>query len=376
MKRILLTLLLTSLLGLFSCSGNQADSPAGAAKVPHKVGVEPITAEFVEQDSYNVAYWLENGFSSRILVRFSGYDGLAPVSGEKLDKIKELAAKHAYRELRSAGDGISEGRLYDAWNVAYLANRLGLVREIYWVVPTFSSVDEDELASFKDYLKGLYPDDSKDIDAITLEGAVAGGKVNGVPVRLLGLQDLKDPGEPVLLDMDASFFQAMYQDEKETGSLSFIAGMFKLLSEAELSADAVSISASVEDNRASLKFRSFARYFERLIKEPGLIASEPPRLWSERAEAWRAEQRDPEIAVPIYKRIIEQFPEDAPSRYDLADLYFRLGELEACAAQLEAAVGLDPGYLPAYTLYRDRLAASGKSDSAAKFYASRPGAKG
>lgn len=359
-------------LGLYACSGEPGNSQAGPASVPLKVGADSITAEFVEQDSYNIAHWLENGQKSRILVRLSGYDGLSPVSDDAVAKIRGLAGKRSHDFLREAGDGLSDARLYDASGVVYVANRLGLVRELYWVVPTFSSVSREDLDSFKDYLKGMYPGSRDEIDSIRLDGAVARGTVNGVPVRMLGLQDLEDPGEPVLLDVDSSFFQAMYQDEKSTGSLSFIAGMFKLLSEAGLSSDSVSISASGEDGRAALRFRSFARYVEALLKEPGLIGSDPPEHWSERAEAWRAEQKDPEIAVPIYKRIIERFPENAASRYDLADLYFRLGEMEACAVELKAAAVLDPGYMPAFDDYRDRLVEYGEPDVAARFYARRP----
>lgn len=368
MRRILLLVILFTTLFIYGCSGKTQET----ANTAVSVGTDPTEAEFFEQDSFNIPYWFDKGAMDRVLVRFSGYDGMATVDDAALARIKELAEKGGGKPLREAGDFLAEGRLYDASNFVYVAHRLGMVREVVWIMPIFYSVGPDETDTFKQYLASNYPEDKAEIDAIKLSDGVASGSVNGVPVRMMGLQDLKAPDEPVLLDIDASFFQTLYVNEKETGSLSFIAGMFKLLSEAGLDSDAISISASGEDGRAALRFRAFARYFARLLKEPGIIKGDPPKLWSERADAWRAEMNNPEVAIPIYKRIIENFPDDAASRYDLANLYFRLGELEACAVSLGSAAGLDAGYTAAYGQYRDSLASEGEPDVAARFYARRP----
>jgi len=363
---------------VYACS----DKPAGqtperpGVKPPPpvvKVGVEPAEAGFVEQDSFNIPYWLEHGMMDRILVRLSGFDGLAPVDDATMARLKALAAEGKYNDLWSAGDKTTGKALYGAENVVYVANRLGIVKEAVWVVPIFQSITDEDFAGFKDYLSQSYPGSKDDIKALKLAGNTAAGIINGVPVRMVGLQDLVAPPEPVIFDVESSFFASLYRDEKDTSSMKFIAGMFNLLRKAGLSADAVSISASSADGKSSLKLRVFGVYLKELLHDPAMVdAKAPPELWSERAAAWKADQNDPEQAVRIFKGIIKKYPEDAAARYDLAELYFRLGELDACSTELDGAAKLDPAYSAAYEQFRDYLNNSGKPDIAAQFYSRKP----
>lgn len=377
MRTKIAAILLVILSTLYACSGEPDEtSGKGAPHTPPpvlKVGGVPLDAAFFEQDSFNIPYWVQNGIKDRTLVRLSSFDGMTPVDDATVAKLKSLADAGRTDELRAAGDAASGNKLYDASSTVYVANRLGVVKEVVWVVPLFLSVTKEDLDGFKKFLSEHYPKIKDEVSAIRLEGNTGTGTLYGMPVRIIGLQDLKAPSGPVILDVDASYFVQLYSSEKDTPSLKFIAGMFALLRRAGISSDAVSIATSGEDGRAPLKFRAFAVYLKELLKDPGMIDTKtPPALWTERAAAWKAEQSDPELAVPIYKNIASKFPDDAPSRYDTAELYFRLGELEACAAELNTAVKLDPGYHIAFEQIRDSLTASGEVDVAQQFYSRKP----
>lgn len=362
---------------VYACSDKPAgQSPEkGGVKPPPavvKVGVEPAEAGFVEQDSFNIPYWLELGMKDRTLVRMSSFDGLAPVDGATMAKLKSLAAEGRYDDLWSAGDVTSGKPLYGAENVVYVANRLGMVKEVVWVVPIFLSITDEDFSGFKDYLIQRYPGIKDEIAALKLSGNTAAGAIHGVPVKMVGLQDLVAPSGPVILDVESSYFAWLYRNEKETSSMKFIAGMFNLLRKAGLNSDAVSISASSADGKAPLKFRVFGKYLQELLHNPTMVDTKaPPVLWSERAAAWKADQNDPEQAVRIFKVIIKKYPDDAASRFDLAELYFRLGELDACSTELKAASKLDPAYLAGFEQFRDYMINSGKPDKAEQFYSKK-----
>jgi len=362
-RNLLISVALAVMLLAVSCTDKRG--PSG--EKPLKAGMDPIDAVFMEQDSLNIPYWAKGRWKSMILVRLAGSDGTKPVSAAALASIRDMASGGDYNALAAAGDPASGDNLYGPSNVVYVAHALGIIKEVWWVVPSFTSLDVEMLAYFKSHLKGIYPEDSSEIDGIKLDGRMATGTLNGVPVKMVCLEDLTAPGEPVLMDVDASIFRALYKNEKETSSLAFIAGMFKLLSNSGVNTYSVTVSASGLGEAGSLRFRSFSRYMVRLFNDPGLIDQKPPALWTDRAEAWRMEQKSPKVAVALYKRLIERYPDDASSRYDLADLYFSLGEYGDCLRELKEAVVLDPAYGTAFGEYADILTKDGKPKKAEAF---------
>ena len=345
MKRTVLVYLTLLMLAVASCRGGGGKS---ALRV-YDVGKEAVQFKPFEQESQNIPYWVENGARDRVLVRFSAYDGLEPVDDASL----------------------KEGALYSSDNLVYVAHRLGIIREAYWVTPTFGSVTEEDLGRLRDSLKKKYPGDAADIDGIKLNGGVASGTVNGVPVKIAGLQDLPKIDEPVLMDTDVSYLSSLYISERETRILPLMEGFFKLVAGVKLRSDLMTISASSEDGKAPLKFRFLVKYISTLFAHPDMVDADPPRQWAERAEVWRVEQDNPKAAIPLYEGIVRQFPDDAASRYDLAEAYFRLGDLNKCADSLSEAVRLDAGYKTGYGVFAARLKAAGKADKAKEFAAAQ-----
>jgi hypothetical protein len=368
LRKFLIPIALVAVLLAVSCAKNS--ERAGVKSM--KVGTDSIDVAFIEHDSANIALWAKSGITSAILVRLSAYDGLSPVSDTDLVSIKSMVNKDDYAGLASSGDPASKDSLYGPANVVYVAYKLDIIKELYWVIPSFDSVDEKTVEYFKDQLKNLYPDDASEIDNISLSGKSAAGSVNGVPIRMLCLEDLASPGSPVLLDLDSTFYKAMYSNEKNTPSLAYISGIYKILSEVGIKTYSVSVSASGPDIQAALKLRPFSRYMARLFKEPELINSKPPALWVERANAWRLEQNEPSISIPVYNKIIKEYPDDAASRYDLGDAYFMVSDYGKCITEIKAAAGLDPAYGEAFGWYAEHLAKEGKAAQAAMFRQLQP----
>lgn len=361
MKKILFPALLITIVIFQACTGKGPQEPV------YKVGTDSVKTALLEQDSHNISYWASKKAKGRILVRLSSIEGLVPLKKDTLESVKALVDKGDYDALLAAGDSNYKFGLFSSDNTAYLAYNLGIANEVYWVVPLFSSITETDLAGFKEYLKNKMPQQAGEIDALKLSGQMVNGVISGVPVKIVALEDLPVMDKPVILEMDNTFLAGMYQDEKRTRVLQFISGFFAKLKEAGISSDMVSISASTENGLVPLKYRFMAKYLSEILSNPDMVNGPPPALWKERAEALKIEQKSIKDAVPVYRKITTDYPQDADSHYDLSRAYFELGKLDACKDELASAVKLDPGYSRAYSDYATQLFSKGDKAQADSF---------
>jgi tetratricopeptide (TPR) repeat protein len=250
---------------------------------------------------------------------------------------------------------------YNADNTVFAATKLGLVKDVYWVVPSLTSLSQESLDGFKEYLKKTYPAQTKEFDQLRLDGNSAKGTINGIPVFIVSLQDLPKIDKPVLLDIDLSFFSNIYQDENKTRILSLVSGFFKTLQESGLQSDMVTISASNKNGLVPYKFRFLADYFVELFANPKMLDGTPPKLWLDRADAWKMEQRSFKEAIPLYNNILKEFPKDAATHYDLSYAYLKEGNMEASRKEFNQAAALQAGYMPAAAELDNVLRAGSKN---------------
>lgn len=332
------------------------------------MGADKVDAFILQQETDNIPYWVKEGASHRVLVRVSFLDGLMPIGDKAVDSLKELTEKEDLPDLIKEGDAFNQAASYNAGNMVTVANKLGIVDEVYWVVPEFDSITEQDLDGFKKYLKGSMPENGRDIDAIKLNGAVAEGKIGDIPVKIMSLLDLPKVEKPVLLQIDLSFFSNLYKNEKETKILSLASAFINTLKEKNLSADIVTVSLS-NASGVPLRMRFLGGYLAQLLKDPGMTEKDPPAQWADRADAWRIAQESPRDAIPVYKNIINRNQKDAATMYDLAEAYFLSGDLEGSEKELADAARIDPGYALGYRDFAYRLAQAGKKDKADSFLA-------
>ena len=366
-KSAVLVMLMLAVL-LSACSKKQPETPPKGAV---RVGLDSIKARMLEQDTFNIPYWLEHGANGRILVRLSSLPGIKPVSESGLASVKEAARSRNFKALTEMGGaGVAkDSTIFTAENTAYVAHELGIVDEVYWVVPTFESITQPDLDRFKDFLKKDLPGQESEIDALTLKDKVAEGKINGIPIKIMAILDVPPIDKPVLLNIECSYFSALYKNEKETRILGFVSGFFVALKDRKLTAELVSISPSNVGGFVPVRFRYLALYVWTLLNKPTLLDGQPPADWSERADAWKVEERSPREALPIYKNLVKTYPQDTASLYDLSGVYFKLGDMENCRKALAEAAKIDPVYNLGYVEYATRLTQAGKKAEAERFVA-------
>jgi tetratricopeptide (TPR) repeat protein len=174
------------------------------------IGEESVPAVHVyENHSSALIAWRRAGVRGRILVHLDGhidYDWLpdetvARIAAASPDELRELE-HHPY-----AMDGEAYSR-FGIWNFIYPAARLGIVRELVWVVPDGSLQDAfsvSQLARFQ-LLDKLQKVKVREAAGLRRDGRVLHGTLLGLPVTICELSDLPDLPEPVLLDFDLDYF--------------------------------------------------------------------------------------------------------------------------------------------------------------------------
>jgi tetratricopeptide (TPR) repeat protein len=345
MRKILIIPVLIALAAIMvSCS------PSKPARPVQQVGKDSIKPELMELDSVAVAFWAINKAEDRTLVRLASFDGMKKLEDTKIKYLKSMIQDEDFKTLARVGYA-PENKLYDSDSAVYVAYKLGLIKEVYWVVPVFGSITPENLEGFKEYLKKTMPDQAEVISKLTLKDNIAEGKINDVPVKIVSLEDLPNMPKPVLLDVDLSYLSSLYQDETNTRSLSFISGFFATLTNKNIKTDMLSMSFSCADAKAQLRHRSFVFMLRDLFNKPELISGIPPKLWADRAEAWKAMEKSPKESIPILEDIIKEYPKDAASHYDLATMYLAAGDKTDALGAFQESVKLDP----AYNLAADRF---------------------
>lgn len=202
MKAGLIFFVLTAVavLAFFSCSKQSPDKQ-------YSLGKEPVNeAVFLENRSDALILWLKKGYKGMTVVHVDVHDGFGFISEEKIAKIKKLSKDKKFDELARLKD-MEEKSLFTASNYLYSAAKLGVVKEIYWVMPFRMLGFSDAERRVKVFLKtaaSVFP--SKDIDGMKLKGGCLKGKLFKTQVNICNIDTFPQVKGPVILDMDADFF--------------------------------------------------------------------------------------------------------------------------------------------------------------------------
>jgi tetratricopeptide (TPR) repeat protein len=316
-------------------SGDSAKRPAVPVPAGARVGVDPIPAVHVlENHSSALIAWRLANVRDHVLVhldRSADLDWLPDVTVARVaaadpDELAKLEA-HPY-----AIDGEAMNRFGNG-NFVYPAARLGLIRELAWVVPDGTLADSRAAEDLvRNTILGkiqMIPLD--EARTLHFEGRTIRGSILGLRVVICELNDLPAYDEPVLLDVDLDYLAA-------TPSLA-PSELVARLSRRKLRADMATISRST--------IGGFVRPQQRWLG-PALQAAlerapdADAKRWARRAEADAAYQAgNTAAAVAAWRELAASHPEDGSVWYALAAAADS-GHAAAGAADLAKAVAADP----------------------------------
>jgi tetratricopeptide (TPR) repeat protein len=336
------------------------------------IGREPVPAvHLLENHSSSLVVWRRAQVRERIVVHIDGHsdfdwlpDGtVARIAAASPDELAGLEL-HPYTL-----DGSTLSR-FGIWNWLYPAARLGLVREMVWVVPDGTLGDREAQAVLVrdlviDKIQGISLDEAR---ALRPEGRRIRGTLLGLPITICELADLPAFDEPVLLDIDLDYFTTRSAATLEVAETPCIAptAVLTRLEEKKIRADIATLSHSSLGGYLPARDRWLGRWLRDSLRSPGRSDDGWIADWSAIQDDLRSGEASG--AVSKARVLAERRPEDPYAWYALYEALHAAGSSSEAREARRRAVALDPVLDHDDLIAGDRLWLNHDYASALDFY--------
>ncbi len=334
---------LAALMLLAGCGGEPLPDPWA-------FGVDPAPrVDLMEDHSDMLLFWLRRGHEARRVVHVDTHDDGRVSDAALVEELGELADDGQWEELKQRS-GVAFGdetdKLFNIGNFLHAGWRLGVVREVVWVLPGRAG-DLADIERVRGWLRVIGFDEAS-AASFELKDGLPHGVRGGMPMVLCTADDLPRSDEPSLVSLDIDYFMGVYRGAVETPLPDLVDELFGHLRDAGVRTDDVGISYSVHGDSIPIDLHYAGDYLRQLCLEPGLSA-EHPSSWTARAEALaKLEQGELEAASNSLRSLLEAAGDDAQRAsllYDLSGVQLReQGGLEPALASLREATDLAPIY--------------------------------
>jgi len=312
---------------------------------------KPPRVFLFEQPHEALKTWVKDGEKDRVLIIFSADLSLGRMDPNDLLGSRDLASANKWDQLLARDFPTVAKYPINARNYLYFAHEAGIIKEIYWVPPTKSSVGAMSLDDYKNTLESQGALKS-DLDSLKQDGVSIKGTIGGVPVMIYSLKDLPALGEDALVVFDVSFFADLYENEVKTPILDMFSGVFSTIESKHIPVSEAVVSYSTVLGSAPLELRYVGDYIFTYLKKPASVSNRPPKAWGLHSTALYYQSfYQTDQGIELYRQAIKLAPKDASLRYDLARTYFSSKDNGLAITELNRAVSLDRHYYIAYITY-------------------------
>lgn len=345
---------------------------AAPPRAAARVGSEAVPAvRVLENHSSALIAWRSAGVRDRIVVHVDGHadldwlpDGtIARIAAASPEELPGLEL-HPY-----AMDGTTLSR-FGIWDWLYPAARLGMIRELVWLVPDGTLAGRDDVVDFVrevivSKIQMVAVDEARTLHA---SGRTIRGTLLGLPVVVCELADLPQIDEPVLLDVDLDYFTTRSAKTQEVTETPWIrpAKFVEGLAARGLRTDLVTMSLSTMGGYLPPSCRWLGPDLAERLHSPRDVARDAD-AGQENAEkellAGRADR-----AATLYRGLVERRPDDATLSYGLYRALAAQGRTAEAEAARARAVELDPVLAHDDLFEGDRRWLNHRFDESLEFY--------
>lgn len=259
------------LLGLFAVL-NPFDTYGGESPPP-LLGRDAIVNPLVVEDhSQALAHWAQRGVRGAVLINFDAHDDIRWIPDAKIEALREFYRRGDWQGFRRADTFAYEG-LYNVGNWIYAGARLGIFREVYWVLPFQYFAGGNPESLLRPFLLSC-GFTAEDIQAFSLQNNQFRGTFRGIPFTLCGLESLPLITEPLLLSMDADFFRT-YSAQYRAAFLPALHAAFGALSRMNYRIRDAAVAYSINGDFLHPHHRWVGDTAAEILRKPGLISAPP-----------------------------------------------------------------------------------------------------
>lgn len=225
-----------------------------------------------------------------------------------------------------------------------------LFSKIYWVFPTKNSPEALSLDKFRTQMLEAKFLSKAEVDELTLKDATFSGRLRGMPFSASPHLNVASIQEPLVLHIDLSYFQGLYNNEIKTPLYDLIHKAARSLDQSGWEPLSTTLSYSTLEGDIALETRFVMSNLAEVLADPSLLAAEAmPPAWALRAQAlYAADMFTESKKLELYRQAAKLAPADPTALYDLFQSYLQSKKIDKALVALDRAITLDPGYGAAY----------------------------
>ncbi len=358
-RNVLFSLLMVLVLASLSCETKKANPI---------LGIDPIhDVALLEDHSEALARWAEMGIRNATVINIDAHDDIRWIREDKIEELHKLYINkdwNSIRESRRSGDG----RLFNVGNFLYASAKLGIVSEVYWIIPFGHFSEQPSEKRLKIFLKSFGFED-KEIKTFHIDSGCFRGDFNGVPLAVCGIESLPNIDKPLILNVDSDFFAPMafdYGVTKLDGLRMLYEKLFKMQYKI---LDAV-VSYSVNGGYTRVIHRWVGEQAAKIIGNPTIIyEGRPPDLWTVRQKIETLYRRASiEENLSYLMPLIEKYPDEPSILTYAAHILYETDSKDEMYHHAEKACMVDRNYCHGLIEIGKNLLKDGKFDEANKFF--------
>jgi tetratricopeptide (TPR) repeat protein len=240
------------------------------------LGRAPVGSPLMAEDhSEALAHWAAKGIRDAVLINIDTHDDMRWAPETKIEALRQIYRNGDRQRFREVA-GLGDNSLYHIGNWIYAGGRLGMFREVYWVIPFDVLSMNNPDAGMRRFMQD-YEFTDEEIRSFSLRGRQFRGTFHGVPLTVCDIRSLPDISSPLLLSIDTDFFPP-YSTVHEKSYLPSLHELFTALyAKRYRILDAV-VSYSVNGDFLPPHLRWVGDTVGMILEKPGLIDEVPSEL--------------------------------------------------------------------------------------------------
>ncbi len=394
---IFIILLLITLPNLTGC---EEQIPGAPPKPLPVLGKDPIPDLLnVEDHGQALARWAEQGLRDAVVINIDTHDDIRVIPEEKITELQKLYKQQDWKEFAEA-DSVADHGLYHVGNWIYAGARLGMFKEIFWVIPYpyFSQSNAEEL--LRRFLKDAMFSD-EDIQTYTLQDNRFSGFYQGIPLTVCDIESLPVLSHHVVMSIDTDFFP-VFSTQYRINYLKALDILFSSLFNRNYHIQKAVVSYSVNGEYISPHLRWIGDELANVLSRPSVLNEPPSDLLVQLQkldDEYRSVQHekmlrlieeyptaDHEASLLLYKAYAHMLKGETEKAFNaakssceadrlyctglsyLGSLYFTKKQCQEAERFFMEGYSSDPGIINGLYYYAHCLRDMGKTDEALRYY--------